>query len=113
MAILASFMPMLADTGGNAGSQSATLVISALALKEITPRDALKILAKEFKVAFLMAIALAIQIMSSTLTGAFLPLIASSLRLDTAVVASQLLTTVVDITGLFIYFSVAKLILGL
>ncbi|MBC7362209.1 MAG: magnesium transporter [Candidatus Aminicenantes bacterium] len=147
VAILASFMPMLADTGGNAGSQSATLVIRALALKEISTRDALKILIKEFKVSFLMAIvlalvayfrvllffghsstagtisplkvgiavavALAIQVISSTLIGAFLPLIASSLKFDPAVVASPMLTTIVDITGLFIFFSVAKMILGL
>ncbi len=147
VAILASFMPMLADTGGNAGSQSATLVIRALALKEISARDALRILVKEFKVALLMAIvlalvaylrvllfighsstagtiaplkvalavavALAIQVISSTLIGAFLPLIASSFRLDPAVVASPMLTTVVDITGLFIFFSIAKLILGI
>ncbi|MGB4705503.1 MAG: magnesium transporter [Candidatus Saccharicenans sp.] len=148
VAILASFMPMLADTGGNAGSQSATLVIRALALKEITTRDALKILVKEFKVAFLMsivlalvaylrvmlfighstgttatipplkvgiavAIALAIQVISSTLIGAFLPLIASSFGFDPAVVASPMLTTVVDITGLFIFFSIAKIILGI
>lgn len=147
VAILASFMPMLADTGGNAGSQSATLVIRALALKEISTRDALKILVKEFKVAFLMAavlalvaylrvllfigqssssgtispikvgmavaVALAIQVISSTLIGAFLPLIASSFKLDPAVVASPMLTTIVDITGLFIFFSVAKAMLGL
>ncbi len=147
VAILASFMPMLADTGGNAGSQSATLVIRALALKEISTKDALKILVKEFKVAFLMAavlalvayfrvllfighssssgtispikvgiavaVALAIQVISSTLIGAFLPLIASSFKLDPAVVASPMLTTIVDITGLFIFFSVAKAMLGL
>ena len=147
VAILASFMPMLADTGGNAGSQSATLVIRALALKEITTKDALKILVKEFKVAFLMAavlalvaylrvllffghsssagtvspikvgiavaVALAIQVISSTLIGAFLPLIASSFKLDPAVVASPMLTTIVDITGLFIFFSVAKALLGI
>lgn len=145
VAILASFMPMLADTGGNAGSQSATLVIRALALKEISTRDALKILIKEFKVSFLMAIvlaavaylrvllfighsstagnlsplrvgiavaiALAIQVITSTLIGAFLPLIASSLKFDPAVVASPMLTTIVDISGLFIFFSVAKFIL--
>jgi len=147
VAILASFMPMLADTGGNAGSQSATLVIRALALKEISTRDGLKILIKEFKISFLMAsvlalvayfrvllfighsstagtisplrvgiavgIALAVQVISSTLIGAFLPLIASSFRLDPAVVASPMLTTVVDITGLFIFFSIAKIILGI
>jgi magnesium transporter len=147
VAILASFMPMLADTGGNAGSQSATLVIRALALKEISTKDGLKILIKEFKVSFLMAavlalvayfrvllfighsstvvtisplrvgiavaIALAVQVISSTLIGAFLPLVASSFSLDPAVVASPMLTTVVDITGLFIFFSIAKIILGI
>jgi len=146
VAILASFMPMLADTGGNAGSQSATLVIRALALKEISTRDALKVIIKEFKVAFLMslvlalvaylrvqlffnqstssavpairvgiavAVALAIQVISSTLIGAFLPLIAASFKVDPAVVASPALTTIVDITGLFIFFYIAKLIIGL
>jgi len=146
VAILASFMPMLADTGGNAGSQSATLVIRALALKEISTRDALKVIIKEFKVAFLMslvlalvaylrvqlffhqsassavpafrvgiavAVALAIQVISSTLIGAFLPLIAASFKVDPAVVASPALTTIVDITGLFIFFYIAKLIMGL
>jgi magnesium transporter len=65
------------------------------------------------KVGLAVAAALAIQVISSTLIGAFLPLIASSLRFDPAVVASPMLTTVVDITGLFIFFSVAKLMLGL
>jgi len=146
VAILASFMPMLADTGGNAGSQSATLVIRALALKEISPRDGYKVLVKEFKVAFLMSLllaviaylrvllfigpatnstisplrvgmavaaALALQVISSTLIGAFLPLIAASVKVDPAVVASPALTTIVDITGLLIFFFTAKLIIGL
>ncbi len=146
VAILASFMPMLADTGGNAGSQSATLVIRALALKEISPHDGLKVLIKEFKVAFLMAIllaaiaylrvllfmgqasnssvaplkvgvavavALGFQVISSTIIGAFLPLIAAAAKVDPAVVASPALTTIVDITGLLIFFLTAKLIIGL
>ncbi|MGQ9471732.1 MAG: magnesium transporter [Candidatus Aminicenantales bacterium] len=146
VAILASFMPMLADTGGNAGSQSATLVIRALALKEISPRDGLRVLIKEFKVAFLMAIllaaisylrvllfigqgsnspvaplkvgmavavALAFQVISSTIIGAFLPLIAAAAKVDPAVVASPALTTIVDITGLLIFFFTAKLIIGI
>jgi magnesium transporter len=146
VAILASFMPMLADTGGNAGSQSATLVIRALALKEISPRDGYKVLVKEFKVAFLMSLllaviaylrvllfigpatnstisplrvgmavaaALALQVISSTLIGAFLPLIAASVKVDPAVVASPALTTIVDITGLLIFFVTAELIIGL
>ena len=145
--ILATFMPMLADTGGNTGSQSATLVVRALAMKEITPSDLPRVLLKEFFVAlplglllatlafwrvFLFAgnakmpegysllalgtavgIALGMQVVTSTLIGALLPLGAARLRLDPAVVASPALTTIVDITGLFIYFTIARLLLGI
>lgn len=145
-AILAAFMPMLVDTGGNTGSQSATLVIRALALREVAPRDLLRILAKETHVAvllglllgliafgrvvllgggatvpagyslsmlgFAIAIALGLQVVTATLIGAILPLAAARLKLDPAVVASPALTTVVDITGLLIYFTTIKLMLG-
>lgn len=144
--ILAFYMPMLADTGGNTGSQSAAMVIRALALKEISARDSLKILWKETKIALLLGlvlgvlaflrvsltgkgvilpphldlsligiaigIALAIQVVSSTIIGALLPLLAAALGFDPALIASPALTTIVDITGLFIYFSTARLILG-
>ncbi len=139
--ILATFMPMLADTGGNTGSQSATLVIRALALKEITPRDFLRVIYKEFNISLLLGIALAfvailrvyfyalttptyhlpltkigmavgvalsLQVISSTLIGAILPLIAARFKTDPAVVASPALTTIVDITGLFIFFYHSK-----
>ena len=146
-AVLATFMPMLADTGGNTGSQSATLVIRALALKEISPRDVPRILIKEFQVSFLLAIilgmiafgrvllfstgmsmpaghslaliglaigtALGLQVITSTMIGALLPLAAAKMKWDPAVVASPALTTVVDITGLLIYFSTVKWILGI
>lgn len=146
-AILASFMPMLADTGGNTGSQSATLIVRALALREITTADALKILFKEFLVALplglllglfafgrvmlfagrsgmpegfppymvglAVAVALAIQVVTATLIGAILPLAAAKVKVDPAVVASPAITTIVDITGLFIFFMTAKIILGL
>jgi len=145
--ILAAFMPMLTDTGGNTGSQSATLVVRALALKEISPRDIMTVLWKEFKVAVPLAmmlaclafgrvlffrsnagdsdnisvsliglavgIALGLQVLTATLIGAMLPLIAARMRCDPAVVASPALTTIVDITGLFIYFSTAQFILGI
>jgi magnesium transporter len=145
-AVLATFMPMLADTGGNTGSQSATLVVRALAVREISPRDILMVLWKEFKVGLPMAILLAIlafgrvvlfagsssrpegyslpsvglavavalglQVLTSTLIGAFLPLAAARLKVDPAIVASPALTTIVDITGLIIYFSTAKFFLG-
>ncbi len=144
--VLAAFMPMLADTGGNTGSQSATLVVRALALKEISPRDILRILVMELRVAMLLAVllggvafarviffgggsgipaaysaariglaislALGIQVVTSTLIGALLPLGAAKLKWDPAVVASPALTTIVDITGLLIYFTTAKLLLG-
>lgn len=142
-AILASFMPMLADTGGNAGSQSATLVVRALALGEVTSRDVLRIFLKElwvsiplalvlalvavirvllynsrtetdysvWMIALAVAAALAAQVITSTLIGALLPIIAARLRFDPAVVASPALTTVVDITGLLIFFGTAQLIL--
>uniref|UniRef100_UPI0026EEE6D7 magnesium transporter n=1 Tax=Gracilinema caldarium TaxID=215591 RepID=UPI0026EEE6D7 len=145
--ILAFYMPMLADTGGNTGSQSATVVVRALALKEINPKDILKVIWKEARVGLLLAlvlgvlafvrvyfassgasipdsmnianigfaigIALGIQVLSATIIGALLPLIAAALGLDPALVASPALTTIVDITGLFIYFSTARFILGI
>lgn len=145
--ILALYMPMVADTGGNTGSQSATVVVRALALGEIGARDTLRILFKELKVSLLLAgvlgvlslgkvlflsqgdvlpagmsllgvgttiaVALGLQVVTSTLVGAVLPLAAVRCKLDPAVVASPALTTVVDITGLLIYFGTAKLLLGI
>ncbi|GAB4155128.1 MAG: magnesium transporter [Planctomycetota bacterium] len=144
-AVLASFMPMLADTGGNTGSQSATLVIRAMALGEVSPKDLLRVLWRELLVAiplavllgmfaigrvfvfysgdglppsvtpslvgFTIALALGLQVVTSTLVGALLPMAAARLRLDPAVVASPALTTVVDISGLIIFFTTAKVLL--
>lgn len=146
-AILVAFMPMLADVGGNTGSQSASLIVRALALDEVEPGDIFKILLKEFKVALLLglllsamafgrvfllsgntsipqgytmetvgiaiAVALGLQVVSATLFGAVLPLFAAKMKWDPAVVASPALTTIVDITGLLIYFITVTLILGL
>ena len=145
--ILAAFMPMLADTGGNTGSQSATLIVRALALKEVSAKDILRILAKEFgvavmlalllgmiafgrvfffsgdislhgsipliRIAFAISLALGLQVITSTLVGALLPLGAAKMKWDPAVVASPALTTIVDITGLLIYFTTARLLLGI
>ncbi|MCA1810185.1 MAG: magnesium transporter [Lentisphaerae bacterium] len=146
-AILAVFMPMLADTGGNTGSQSATLVVRALALKEVLPRDFLRILGKELRVALMLglllgvlayarvmffgqgsvipdgfslrmiglavALALGLQVVTATIIGSALPMAAARLKFDPAVVASPALTTIVDITGLTIYFATVKFMLGL
>lgn len=145
--ILALYMPMVADTGGNTGSQSATVVVRALALGEIKPGDALKVLFKELKISILLALILAVlsfgkvmflshgtdipvgfslgkigfaialalgmQVVTATLIGAILPMGAAKMKWDPAVVASPALTTIVDITGLLIYFGTAKLLLGI
>lgn len=145
--ILAFYMPMLADTGGNTGSQSATMVVRALALKEIEPSDVFKVIWREIRVGLLLALilgslaflrviftspgaqipaylgvinigtaiglALALQVISATIIGALLPIGAAAIKLDPALVASPALTTVVDITGLLIYFGTATALLGL
>jgi magnesium transporter len=146
IAMITSFIPMLTDTGGNTGSQSATLVVRALAVNEITPRDSLAVLFMEGKVAILLGIllgifsfarvvlfarngsipgdhslvaigaaiatAMGLQVITATLIGALLPLAAAKLKLDPAVVASPALTTIVDITGLLIFFMSIKFFLG-
>lgn len=145
--ILALYMPMVADTGGNTGSQSATVIVRAIALGEVSFKDSVKVLWKELRISLLLAIALgllswvkvmflsqgteipqgfslsnigfaiaialSLQVITATLIGALLPLVASKLKLDPAVVASPALTTIVDITGLVIYFSIAKILLGI
>jgi len=147
MVILALYMPMVADTGGNTGSQAATVVVRALALKEISTKDFFKVIFKEFKISILLAVilgilswgkvmflsynteiplgsslpmiglaiavALSLQVVTATLIGAILPIGAAKFKLDPAVVASPALTTIVDITGLLIYFMTAKLILSI
>lgn len=145
--ILAMYMPMMAATGGNTGSQAATVVIRALSLGEIEDSDWFKIIFKEMKISFMLSVcvailtylkiaflsfqsllpkgftmsyiggiiafAIAIQVISSALIGAGLPLVVRRLGGDPAVVASPAITTIVDITGLLIYFTVASFTLGI
>lgn len=137
--ILASFIPMLMDTGGNAGSQSSTLVIRGIALGEIKLNDLGKILWKEFRVsvivgsilaivnflriyfleevAFNISIVVSISIFATVIlakiVGGSLPIIAKKLKLDPAIMASPLITTIVDAVALMIYFAAAMSILGL
>ncbi len=139
--LLALYMPMVADTGGNVGSQAATVVIRALALGQITLKNWLMILFKEARIAILVSVvlgviaygkilflswdtdtpaeyslffiafgislALSLQVISATLLGAALPLVVKRLGGDPAVAASPAITTLVDITGLLIYFGIA------
>jgi magnesium transporter len=145
--ILALYMPMIADTGGNCGSQAATVIIRALAIKEISTKDAFKVFFKEIKIAllisitlgllgfgkvlllsgskdapvgyslktiaFAIALAMSVQVISATIIGAMLPIFVTKMKLDPAIVASPALTTIVDIIGLTIYFTTAKLMLGI
>ncbi len=137
--ILAAFIPMLMDTGGNAGAQSSTLIIRGMALGEIQTRDYLKIMAKELKVSTLVGIVLAlvnalriflfqqadiliiitvsitlfITVVIAKLIGCILPIGAQKLKLDPAMMASPLITTIVDASALIVYFTLASVLLEL
>ena len=114
--ILAMFMPMLADTGGNTGGQSATVVIRSLALREVSGADTLTTLWKELRISVLLSLVLRVMTFGGVLLfagGEALPMVAHLFRLDPAVMASPALTTFVDITGLLIYFSTVRLVLGI
>ena len=140
MPILVTFIPMLMDTGGNAGAQSSTLVIRGIALEEIETSDILKVWWKELRVSVICGGALAIvnfariliMIRSSSISvsvssvaisvslalyvtviisksvGCLLPLFAKKLRLDPAVMAAPVITTIVDAGALLVFFGIAK-----
>ncbi|MDD6309183.1 MAG: magnesium transporter [Clostridia bacterium] len=134
---LVTFLPMLMDTGGNCGAQASTLVIRGLALGEIRGKDFLKVWWKEIRVAMLVGLVLAliniirtwliydhnlllavavsmslfITVMIAKSVGCLLPIAAKQLRLDPAIMASPLITTMVDACALMVYFSIAKLVL--
>jgi len=145
--ILSFYMPLLNSTGGNTGSQSATVVLRSIALNELSPRDILKVVRKEFfisamlsvclgvmaygrvmilsggasvpghftisSIAMVIALALSIQVVWSTVFGAIIPMIAIRLKLDPAVVSSPALSTLVDMGGITVYFTLARLLLGI
>ena len=141
--ILSSFIPMITGSGGNAGSQSSVSVIRALSLGEIQFKSIFLVLWKEFRVSILCGITLAAAnfvklllfdlhgqenafmialvisltlvgtIIMAKLVGSSLPLLASKVGFDPAVMANPLISTVCDSLSLLIYFGVAKLILHL
>ena len=137
--ILASFIPMLMDTGGNSGSQSSMLIIRGLALGEITTKDIFKVIFKEFKVSIVVASILSLvnflrlyfftsagfmvsltvcaslffTIVLAKVVGGILPIISKKLNLDPAIMASPLITTIVDAFALIVYFAFAKILLGI
>lgn len=139
MPMLVTFIPMLTDTGGNAGSQSSTLIIRGMAIGDITPKDFFKVLWKELRVsllvgvvlslvnfvrlvitypgnemiAFTVAIALLATVVMAKTIGGVLPMAAKLLHADPAIMAAPLITTIVDSFSLIIYFNVAQALLHL
>ncbi|MFQ5593833.1 MAG: magnesium transporter [Anaerolineae bacterium] len=138
MVALGAFIPLVTGTGGNAGSQTVATVIRALALEDVRTGDLLRVLVREVIAGLGVGVMLGIIGMALalfwetgphlgwtfTLTlvavcvwanvfGALIPIIADRVGIDPAVVSTPFITTVVDATGLFIYFSLAKVILGI
>ena len=136
--LLVSFIPMIMGTGGNCGSQSSTLIIRGLATDEIKLKDIFKVLWKEIRVSVLVGIVLAIvnairimiqyqnmqlaivlgltlivTVLVSKMLGCLLPMIAKRLKLDPAIMAAPLITTLVDVCSILVYFTIATNIMGL
>lgn len=135
---LVGFIPMLMNTGGNCGSQSSTLVIRGMAVDEIHLRDFFKVLWKEirisvlvgvvlcvlnmvrimiqyqdFSIAFVVSITLFVIVMVSQMLGCCLPMLARRLKMDPAIMAAPLITTVVDTCSVLVYFSIAVRVLNI
>jgi len=134
---LALFIPLLIDTGGNSGAQASTVVIRAMAVGEVRFTDLPSVVWREARVGLVLGIILAaagfvpvallfdsdIALIVSitlvtictwaTLAGSMLPMLARRVGVDPAVVSAPLITTLVDATGLIIYFVVAQAVLGL
>jgi len=134
---LTAFIPMLMDTGGNAGSQSSVTVIRSLALGELKLTDILKVIRKELQIsilvglgltlvnfirvyfiegydisiAFTISLTLFLTVIFAKLIGGTLPMVAKKVGLDPAIMASPLISTIVDAVSLIIYFSLAVKIL--
>lgn len=144
-AVLFACVPMIMDTGGNAGSQASVTVIRSLALNELSVKDILRVMWKEVRVSILLGLTLAIAcfgklmlidnmlfgfdgytpirclivsfalfctVVVAKVVGSSLPMLAKSVHLDPAVVASPFITTIVDAVSLVIYCGVAVALLG-
>lgn len=136
--LLGMFIPMLMDTGGNAGSQSSTLIIRGLATGDIKLSDAFRVLKKEFlislicgvilsavnfariiifepQVPLLIALTVSVTLISTVIMakviGGLLPIAAKKMKLDPAIMAGPLITTIVDALSLIIYFNIAQAVL--
>lgn len=133
--ILVAFIPMLMDTGGNCGNQASTLIVRGLALEQIEVKDYYRVAFKEFRVSLIIGIVLAAvngvrvlimyrqpvialvtglaliaAIIIAKLIGCSMPILATKLKLDPALMASPLITTIVDCCTIIIYFRIATLV---
>jgi magnesium transporter len=137
--VLVTYLPMLMGTGGNSGSQSATLVIRGMALGDVDTGDALKILWKELRVSFLIGVVLSalnfariywidgegvfvaltvcgamlVIIMAAKIIGSMLPIAAKKVGIDPALMASPMIASLTDMVSVVTYFALASLILGI
>jgi magnesium transporter len=135
LVILTAFMPMLLGTGGNTGTQSATLVIRALSIEEIDLSDWWRVFLKELFVGLLLGASLGIfayirglfseeqsvsiplilglsmiaVILWANIVGSLLPILIKKVKLDPAVVSNPLISTLTDVSGIIIYFNIAAL----
>ncbi len=140
--LLIACLPMLMDTGGNCGAQTSTMIIRGMAVDEMKPRDFLKVWWKEIRIALIVGIALAavnflrvlllyhssankIQLAITTSSalmftvclaqslGCMLPMLAKACKLDPAIMASPLITTIVDALSVTVFFAIAVLVFQL
>ncbi len=137
--VLTAFIPMLMDTGGNAGGQASAIIIRGISLDEIEFRDWSRVIWKEIRTALLCGLTLSVcnfgrlmlfdqvsvrvalvgcitllmAVIVAKMVGSTLPMIAKKIGLDPAVMASPFITTIVDAISLLIYFRVAELVLNI
>ena len=135
---LSFFVPLLIGTGGNAGSQTTSTIIRALAVGDVTLKDAVFALWHELRTGLLLGLAMSVIAFFRALTwgsgtplaetvalaifviviwanmlGAILPLLAARVGIDPPIVSGPVMSTLVDATGLFIYFTIARVLMGL
>jgi magnesium transporter len=130
------FLPLLIGSSGNAGAQSATLMIRSLAVGDVEMKDWFRLLGKEVLVSLLLGVTMALgvsliasfrapdiilvvsltmllTVMAGSLIGLLLPFVFTKLKLDPAAASAPLITSIADITGVTIYFSIASVVLGI
>ncbi|MFB9056437.1 magnesium transporter [Mariniflexile ostreae] len=135
MVSLVFFLPLLIDSGGNAGSQSATLMIRSLAIGDVQLSDWYKLIGKEILVSLLLGITMALgvaaiasyrapeivlvvsltmvlTVMNGSIIGLLLPFLLTKFKLDPATASAPLITSIADICGVLIYFSLANWYFG-